>query len=248
MDFVPGTDAGNSSHPKLGTHQKRLFLSEGLENMDPIVLAICGASGSIYGVRLLRVLISSGREVHLTISPGAASVFQTELGISVDLDNFELTQLHGLGDWKIPTPNGAKIAAPGTVRYSHYKDFSAGMASGSFLTGGMVICPCSMGTLAAVSQGISSNLIHRAADVHLKERRRLIVVPRETPLGSIQLQNMKILADAGAIVLPAMPGFYHQPATIEDMVDFVVGRICDQLGLSLPFFRRWGTGAGEPKV
>jgi 4-hydroxy-3-polyprenylbenzoate decarboxylase len=104
----------------------------------------------------------------------------------------------------------------------------------------MVICPCSMGTLAGVAQGMSSNLIQRAADVHLKERRKLIVVPRETPLGSIQLENMKRLADVGAVILPAMPGFYNQPQSIDDLVNFVVARICDQLGVAHDLQNRWG--------
>src|SRR5690606_17734327 len=108
---------------------------------------------------------------------------------------------------------------------------------------GMVICPCSMGTLAAVANGLSQNLIHRAADVHIKERRKLIVVPRETPLSGIQLDNMKRLSDAGAVILPAMPGFYHNPLTIHDLVDFVVGRICDQLELKQTLTRRWGTSS-----
>jgi 4-hydroxy-3-polyprenylbenzoate decarboxylase len=133
----------------------------------------------------------------------------------------------------------------GEIVYHHYQDFAAGIASGSFLTGGMVICPCSMGTLSAVAHGQSSNLIQRAADVHLKERRKLIVVPRETPLGTIQLDNMKRLTDAGAIVLPASPGFYQQPTSIDDLIDFVVGRICDQLGVEHQLFRRWG--AAETK-
>jgi 4-hydroxy-3-polyprenylbenzoate decarboxylase len=124
--------------------------------------------------------------------------------------------------------------------YHHHLDFSAGIASGSFLTGGMVVCPCSMGTLGSLAAGMSSNLIQRAADVHLKERRKLILVPRETPLSSIQLENMRRLADAGAVILPAMPAFYHEPRTIHDMVDFVVGRICDQLGIEHNLFQRWG--------
>ncbi len=130
--------------------------------------------------------------------------------------------------------------SPGRIIYHHFRDFTAGIASGSFLTDGMVVCPCSMGTLASIAGGHSENLIHRAADVHLKERRPLIVVPRETPLGQIQLQNMLRLAEAGAIVLPAMPGFYHNPVTIHDLIDFVVGRICDHLRIEHTLFTRWG--------
>ena len=121
-----------------------------------------------------------------------------------------------------------------------HSDFMTGIASGSFQTSGMVICPCSMGTLASVAHGMSSNLIQRAADVHLKERRKLVVVPRETPLGSIQLDNMKRLADAGAVILPAMPGFYNSPQSIDDLVNFVVARICDQLGVEHALQKRWG--------
>ncbi|NOX56962.1 MAG: UbiX family flavin prenyltransferase, partial [Planctomycetes bacterium] len=124
--------------------------------------------------------------------------------------------------------------------YHHYQDYRAGLASGSFLTGGMVICPCSLGTLSNIAHGTSTNLIHRAAEVHLKERRRLILVPRETPLSGIQLDNMKRLADAGAVILPAMPGFYHQPQSVLDLVDFIVARICDQLGVEHTLVRRWG--------
>jgi 4-hydroxy-3-polyprenylbenzoate decarboxylase len=120
-------------------------------------------------------------------------------------------------------------------------DFRAGIASGSFLTGGMVICPCSMGTLAGIAHGLSQNLIHRAADVHLKERRRLVLVPRETPLNVVQLKNMTACVEAGAVVLPAMPAFYTRPKTLEDAVDFIVGRICDQLGIAHQLLKRWGT-------
>src|SRR4029079_7342936 len=126
------------------------------------------------------------------------------------------------------------------LHYHHFRNFQAGIASGSFLTGGMAICPCSMGTLAAIANGVSENLIHRAADVHLKERRKLVLVPRETPLGLIQLRNLTAVAEAGAIVLPAMPAFYTRPKTVDDMVDFVVGRVCDQLGVEHRLFPRWG--------
>ena len=193
-----------------------------------LVVAMTGASGSIYAVRLLEVLLSAGHTVHLTISKSGALVLLKELGIHIDLRNFQVNQL-------LPD-----ISKPGTIIYHHYEDFGAGIASGSFLTSGMVICPCSMGTLASIAGGHSENLIQRAADVHLKERRKLIVVPRETPLSSIQLENMKRLADAGVTVMPAMPGFYHMPRTIQDLIDFIVGRICDHLGVAHKLFKRWG--------
>jgi flavin prenyltransferase len=224
--------------------------------MSPIVLAVTGASGSVYFLRLLEVLLAAGRDVHLCMSPAGAEVLKQELDLALDLDNFQLSVL---------LPSAKELAedsklAPllssssnvissifsesdvsrGQVVYHHYRDFAAGIASGSYATDGMVICPCSMGTLGSLANGMSSNLIHRAADVHLKERRKLIVVPRETPLSSIQLENMKRLSDAGAVVLPATPGFYHNPVSIHDLIDFVVGRICDQLGIKVDMIRRWG--------
>ncbi len=226
--------------------------------MRHLVVAITGGSGSIYAIRLLQVLLTVGREVHVTLSPAGAQVLQHELGIKVDLENFDPAQLLLTGtdldaDSKLAKmrPGGSSHSAMssvfsdseilrGKLTYHHYRDFSAGIASGSFLTDGMVICPCSMGTLASLANGQSSNLIHRAADVHLKERRKLIIVPRETPLSSIQLENMKRISDAGAVVLPAMPGFYHNPVTIHDLIDFVVGRICDQLQIEQDLFKRWG--------
>ena len=211
--------------------------------MHDLVLAITGASGSIYAVRLLRVLLAAKRRVHLTVSPSGVEVMQQELGIRLDLARFDSALL--LSAKLVAAESASSQAddldvASGQLVYHHYQDFFAGIASGSFLTAGMVIVPCSMGTLAGVAHGQSSNLIQRAADVHLKERRKLIVVPRETPLGSIQLDNMKRLTDAGAIVLPASPGFYHQPAGIDDLVNFVVARICDQLGVEHQLLRRWG--------
>jgi 4-hydroxy-3-polyprenylbenzoate decarboxylase len=214
--------------------------------MKDLVVAITGASGSIYAVRLLQVLLASKRRVHLTISPSGVEVMQQELGIRVNLTAFDAAPLLAAD---LPSENGERQSSPGEnvdstkLKYHHFQDFSSGIASGSFLTGGMVICPCSMGTLAAVAHGQSGNLIQRAADVHLKERRKLIVVPRETPLGSIQLDNMKRLSDAGGVILPAMPGFYHRPACIDDLVNFVVARICDQLGIEHGLTRRWGDGS-----
>ena len=193
-----------------------------------LVLAMTGASGAPYGVRLLEVLLRAGRTVHLVISPAAVIVLQQELDRRVDLDHFRLADL--LGDETF----GARVT------YHSYRDFRAGIASGSFLTAGMVVCPCSMGTAAAIAHGLSQNLIHRAADVHLKERRKLVLVPRETPLGLVQLRNLTACAEAGAIVLPAMPALYTRPQSVQDMIDFVVGRICDQLGVKHDLFRRWG--------
>lgn len=156
---------------------------------------------------------------------------EKELDRRVKLDAFSVEDLLG------PSSVGFDYSR---LRYYHFRDFQAGIASGSFLTGAMVICPCSMGTLAAIAHGISENLIHRAADVHLKEKRKLVLVPRKTPLGLIQLRNMVLVAEAGAVVLPAMPAFYNKPATIAEMVDFVVGRICDQIGVEHQLLKRWG--------
>ena len=205
---------------------------------DDLVVAMTGASGSPYGVRLVEVLLRAGRTIHLTMSPAAAEVFEHEIGRTVRLDENEFDPLLLLGPLALGVDTGR-------LRYHHYRNFQAGIASGSFFTGGMVICPCSMGTLAAVAHGISENLIHRAADVHLKERRKLVLVPRETPLGLIQLRNMAAVVEAGAVVLPAMPAFYTRPQRVADMVDFVVGRICDQLGVEHDLLKRWGNSSSS---
>ncbi len=198
----------------------------------PIVLAMTGASGAPYAVRLLQVLCRAGRTVHLTISTSGAQVLREEVGISVALNRFDPAPFGDLG--------------PGRVVYHHHADFGAGIASGSFRTAGMVVSPCSMSTLAGVAHGITTNLVTRAADVHLKERRKLILVPRETPLSLVHLENMAAVTRAGAIVLPAMPGWYHRPKTLDDLINFVVGRICDQLGVEVELIDRWGGGAEVP--
>src|SRR5712691_9834218 len=196
---------------------------------EDLILAMTGASGAPYGVRLLEILLRAGRTVHLTMSPAAVQVLEQELDRKVRLDHFEITDFLGG-----PPPS------TGQVLYHDYRDFRAGIASGSFQTAGMVVCPCSMGTAAAIAHGFSQNLIHRAADVHLKERRPLILVPRETPLSVVQLRNLAACADAGATVLAAMPAFYMRPQTLADAVDFIVGRICDQLGVEHRLLQRWG--------
>ena len=199
-----------------------------------LVVAMTGASGSPYGVRLVEVLLRAGRPVHLTISPAATEVIAQELERTVRLEPGAFDPAVLLG----PAADGLDLSR---LHYHHHRDFRAGIASGSFLTSGMAVCPCSMGTLAAIAHGVSENLIHRAADVHLKERRKLVLVPRETPLGLVQLRNMAAVAEAGAVVLPAMPAFYTRPRTVADMVDFVVGRVCDQLGVGHRLFDRWGS-------
>jgi 4-hydroxy-3-polyprenylbenzoate decarboxylase len=200
-----------------------------------IVLAMTGASGAPYAVALLRALCQAGRTVHLTISPSGAQVLREELAIAPMLGPAEF-------DAAVFGP-----LAEGRVVYHHHGDFSAGIASGSFLTGGMVVAPCSMSTLGAIAHGISTNLVTRAADVHLKERRRLILVPRETPLSLVHLENMVSVTRAGAIVLPAMPGWYHRPRSLDDLIAFVVARICDLLGVEHTEVRRWGD-APEPEM
>lgn len=198
----------------------------------PLVLAITGASGAVYSQRLLEVLLASGREIHLTISPSGAAVIQQELGRTIDVSRFEVRSLLG--------QEHATMTA-GLVHYHHYQDFMSPLASGSFLTSGMVVCPCSGSTLSGIAYGASNNLVHRAADVHLKERRKLILVPRETPLSIIQLDNMRRAAEAGAVILPAMPGWYHGVKSVQDLIDFVVARILDQLGVPHELMRRWGS-------
>jgi 4-hydroxy-3-polyprenylbenzoate decarboxylase len=225
---------------------------------QPIVLGITGASGAIYAVRLLEVLRATGRDVHLSISPSGRDVIRQELQLNIDLEHFSAESLllgdgRGAGDSKISLLKstagistsdsnvlGSSIGRAGDIKYFHHQDFMAPMASGSSLTGGMVICPCSGTTLSAVAAGAAENLIQRAAEVHLKERRKLIVVPRETPLSLPHIDNMRRLTEAGAIVLPASPGWYHDVRSIRDLVDFVVARICDQLGVEHTLTKRWG--------
>jgi 4-hydroxy-3-polyprenylbenzoate decarboxylase len=220
------------------------------------VLAITGASGAIYGVRLLDRLLAADCEVQLVISPAGAAVIGQELQVTVDVDDFNLDQflrqlshqpspllraVFGAG-WTSPTmmAGNSGPCPPDGLHYHHYRDLMAPIASGSSRTMGMVVCPCSGGTLSAIAHGASENLIHRAADVHLKERRKLILVPRETPLSLVQLDNMRRSVEAGAVVLPAMPGFYHGVQSLSDVVDFVVARVLDQLDVEHALMRRWG--------
>ncbi len=224
-----------------------------------MVVAITGASGSTYAIRLLEVLLAAGCDVYLSISAAAKIVLKQELNLAVDLDKFKesmlmldgkskpkdrkLQKIRSLAGISSDSSNVLAVGSgqPGKLHYCHYRDQTAPIASGSFLTDGMVVCPCSGGTLSAIVHGTSANLIHRAADVHLKERRKLVLVCRETPLSLIQLDNMKRATEAGAIILPASPAFYHGVKTIRDLVDYVVSRICDQLGVQNSLIKRWGS-------
>ena len=189
----------------------------------PVVLAITGASGAPYGVRLLEVLARQRVPTWLMISRHGWRLIEEECGIA---DDAGLKRATG-GDWT-------------SVRVFDVADRGAAPASGSARTAGMVICPCSMGTVAAIAHGTSRSLIERAADVTLKERRPLVLVPRETPLSLVHLRNLALAAEAGAVVLPAAPGFYHKPAKVSDLVDFVVQRVLDHLGVDIDLVPRWG--------
>ncbi len=196
----------------------------------PWVVAVTGASGAAFAQRLLQCLLRADREVHLAISPSGAEVIAQELGLTLDLSAFRADQFLDL-----ETPVAAKL------HYHPYLDFLAPIASGSFRTAGMIVCPCSGGTLSGIAHGADLNLIQRAASVHLKERRKLILVPRETPLSLPMIDNMRAATLAGAVILPAMPGWYHNPKTIDDLVDFVVARILDQAEIENSLSRRWGS-------
>jgi 4-hydroxy-3-polyprenylbenzoate decarboxylase len=192
-----------------------------------VTLAVTGASGAVYAVRLLRALNESVVPVRLIVSHTGQRLLAEELGIAD-----EAALRAATGDWT------------GVVVYAD-ADRGATPASGSAPSRGMAICPCSMGTLASIAQGTTRSLVERAADVVLKERRPLVVVPRETPYSIIHLENMLRLSRAGAIVLPASPGFYHRPTKIDDLVDFVVGRILSHLGIEHGLGPRWQSGEAD---
>jgi len=200
--------------------------------MSTYAVGITGGSGAPYALRLLEALTDVGHDVHVVISPSGETVLQLETGIGLGKT---LRDKQTALDARIETA-GRK----GTLRVFAHDNLAAPISSGSFPCTGMVIVPCSTGSLGRIAAGISSNLIERGADVALKERRPLVVVPRETPLSEIHLKNMLTLRSAGADILPAMPAFYHKPKTISDMVDMIVGRILDRLGVDNDLFYRWG--------
>jgi 4-hydroxy-3-polyprenylbenzoate decarboxylase len=202
------------------------------------IVAITGASGTVYARRLLRVLIERVDDIRLEVivSPAGLRVLRDEEGLAVSPSRLTAELLLG-----IPTDAVSVYCdqPPGRITMHDDRNLGASLASGSYPARGMVIVPCSMKTLAAVAHGYAENLIARAADVALKERRRLILVPRETPLSAIHLQNMLRLARLGVAIVPAMPGFYHRPASIDDLVEMMVMRILDQMGLQIDLVKRW---------
>jgi 4-hydroxy-3-polyprenylbenzoate decarboxylase len=228
-----------------------------------ICVAITGASGAVYSLRLIEVLLATGHDVHLSISPSGAQVIHEEMDMRVDLNDFQAADLMledvssasdskirmlqasagiGTADSNVLSVDAGRV---GELHYHHYLNYNAPIASGSFLTLGMVVSPCSGSTLSAVANAAGGNLIHRAAEVHLKERRKLILVPRETPLSLPHIENMRKCTEAGAVIMPASPGWYHGVATLRDLVDFMVARICDQLGIDNALITRWGAN-GQP--
>ncbi|MBF0263648.1 MAG: UbiX family flavin prenyltransferase [Gammaproteobacteria bacterium] len=198
--------------------------------VNSVTLAITGASGAPYALTLLNELLHHEITINLLISDAAREVFRIESGIELPKDKKEIELYFMQG---ISSPKA-------TLKFFHKKDWLSPAASGSNAADAMVICPCSMGTLSAISLGSSNNLIERAADVTLKENKQLIILPREMPLSQIHLENMLRLKKMGVTIMPASPGFYQQPKTVQDLVDFVVARILDQLHLPQNLLQPWG--------
>ena len=201
-----------------------------------IAIAVTGASGAVYATRTVAALLERGVHVELIVSDYGRRLLRDELGEQASVDRLMpfLTEKYGAG------------VSAGTVTIHSNRDLGATIASGSHGCSGMAIVPCSMKTLAAVAHGLSRNLIERAADVMMKEQRRLVIVPRETPMSLPQLRNMVLCAEAGAMILPAMPAFYQQPKTLDDLADFMAGKILSALGFEHELYPAW-TGQVEPK-
>lgn len=196
----------------------------------PLILGITGASGLIYAVRALKFLLEADYTVDVVASKSTYMVWQAEEQIRMPVEPIQQEQF-----WR----QQAGVESLGKLRCHPWGDVGATIASGSFRTLGMIVMPCSMSTVAKLASGLSSDLLERAADVQLKEGRPLVVVPRETPFSLIHLRNLTTLAEAGARIVPAIPAWYHHPQTIEDLVDFVVARVLDQLDLDCVPLRRW---------
>ena len=201
-------------------------MSDNPSRQPPLIVGITGASGAIYAQQMLRHLSEQRIPTHLVISQAGAIVIKEELGLEISAEEPDVTVLD---------------ADPEVVRSYNIRDFEAPVASGTFPAAGMMILPCSTGTLGAIASGISDNLIRRAAEVMLKERRRLVLVLRETPLNLIHLENCVTVTRAGATVLPAAPGFYHGVESLEDLTRFMITKILDQFRLDSGLIKRWGT-------
>ena len=199
--------------------------------MSTYIVAIIGASGAPYALRLLQVLVKGGHSVYLSISGDGLSILKDETNLQIKGSETDI-------QYALEKHLEAK---EGQVNYFDEDNMYAPIASGSVKVDAMVVIPCSMKTLAAIAQGYASTLIERAADVTLKERRKLIIVPRETPLSAIHLRNMLTLAEFGCHIIPAMPAFYHHPKHVSDMVDFIVGRVLDSMGIENDLSPRWGS-------
>jgi len=200
------------------------------QQQQSIILALTGASGSMYGLRLLECLLKADVKVYFLLSKAAQLVVATETDLQMPSRPAEIAS------WLCER----FAVSPDNLLVFSREDWMSPVASGSHQARAMVVCPCTTGTLAAIAQGNSDNLIERAADVMIKEGRRVILVPRETPLSAIHLENMLKLARLGVTILPANPGFYHKPERIEDLIDFIVGRILDQLQIEHALVPRWG--------
>ena len=196
----------------------------------PLILGVTGASGLIYAVRAVKFLLAAGYSIELVASKSTYIVWQSEQDIRMPVDPIGQEQF-----WR----QQAGVESLGKLTCHPWSDVGANIASGSFRTLGMVVIPCSMSTAAKLAAGLSSDLLERAADVQLKEGRKLVIVPRETPFSLIHLQNLTILAQAGVRIVPAIPAWYHHPQTIEDLVDFVVARTLDQLDIDCIPIERW---------
>lgn len=207
-------------------------MSETNSTKKRIVVGITGASGALYAARLVQLLVAAGVQTHLVVSPLGQRLLQDELG----MEGVDLAALSGLPP---EAPESADAGPPENLTYHHFKDVGATIASGSFKHDGMIVCPCSSNTLGAIASGSAQNLIHRAAHVTLKERRKLVLVHREMPLSLIDIRNMQTVTEAGGILAPANPGFYMLPKTVQDIADFVVGRCLDLVGVEHDLDVRW---------
>lgn len=200
--------------------------------MGRYTVTITGASGSAYGMRLTEQLVAAGHEVTFIATPAGVAVTAHELGFELPQDNADVAAVALATFLELPSAQGLRVAYP--------DDLFDPVASGSHRSDGMIVCPASMAFCASIAAGIAQDLPERAADVCLKERRPLVIVPRETPLSLIHLKNLTAVAEAGGIVVPAMPAFYQRPQSVDDLVSFVVGKVMDTLGIGHELFTRWG--------